>query len=125
MNGTFDSARQHYTVEMDDGQIFEVHTDGRDWAAMEAKQFPPGSLVTAVRFLAYNAAKREGLVRMSWEQFNLTKCVLVDLIGQDDTDDEDSEGEKGLDPGRPTTNEPAESTSRSSAVNRTRARPVS
>jgi hypothetical protein len=124
MNGTFDSARQHYTVEMDDGQIFEVHTDGRDWAAMEAKQFPPGALVTATRFLAYNAAKREGLVRMSWEQFNLTKCVLVDTIDQGDGD-EDGEDEKGLDPGRPTTNEPAASTSRSSAVNRTRARPVS
>jgi hypothetical protein len=111
-----------YLVTLDDGTEHEVITDGRDWAALEAKQFPPGSLLTSVRFMAYNAMKRNGQTKRSWEQFNTADCVSIDDISPDD---EDAEDEKRLDPGKRAPNGTAESTSRSSPGSRTRGRAAS
>lgn len=116
--------RSLYEVHFDDGEARQVHTDGRDWAAMEARAFPPGALLTAVRFMAFNAMKREHGYRRSWEQFNGQDCVHIDDITPDRGDD-DGEDEQGLDPGPRTTNESAGSTSPSAPGNRSRVKRAS
>lgn len=112
-----------YRVTLADGSEFEVVTDERDWAAMEAKEFPLSAQLTMVRFNVWNAAKREGFTRRSWEQFNLTDCVSCEDISGDD--EEESEGGQGLDPGRTTPNGPDGSTSQSPAASRSRGRGAS
>lgn len=121
----FDDVRRQYRIYLDNGDDLAVHTDGRDWAAMEAKQFGPGAILTSVRFMAYNAAKREHGYKRSWEQFNGIDCVHIDDITPDtdgDEDDQDQEGEKGLDPGPTTSNASGASTSRSPRANRSTGR---
>lgn len=118
--------RSHYRVHFADRATpDEVHTDGRDWAAMEARAFPPGALLTAVRFMAFNAMKREHGYRRSWEQFNGQDCVHIEDITPDRGDDGDGEDEQGLDPGPRTTNESAGSTSPSAPGNRSRVKRAS
>jgi hypothetical protein len=110
-----------FVVTMADGQIHEIHTDQRDWAAMEAKEFPRGAIVTAVRFIAYNAMRREGLTRRSWEQFNTSDCVDIDDVTPP-VAATDGEDEQGLDPGPTAPNDAGDSTSRSSRASRSKAR---
>lgn len=112
-----------YRVYLEDGTEFEVDTDERDWAAMEARDFPRGALLTAVRFNVWNAAKRAGLTRRSWEQFNTIDCVRVEDVSDDAAGaEDDQEGQQSLDPGQTTTNGPGVSTSPSSAASRTKVR---
>lgn len=97
----------------------DVLVDGRDWSAMELKEFPPTASVTATRFMVWYALQRQGLTRRSWEQFNTIDCIRIDALD----DEQDGEGEQdGLDPGQPTTNGRAGSTSRSPRANRSTAR---
>lgn len=102
--GLFAGTGRTYLVHVDDpakydgAETLEVTTDGRDWAAMEARQFPPNALLTIVRFLAWNALKREGKTRRSWEQFNLIDCTNIEDITPEDSD-ADGEDEQRLDPG--------------------------
>lgn len=115
----------HYVVYVDDPGPYggdsplEVDTDGRDWAAMEARQLPPGALLTRVRFLAWHALWRTGRTRRTWEQFNRNDCSMIDLPDTDD--DQDGEGEQGLDPGRSTPNDAAASPSPSRQGSRSKA----
>jgi hypothetical protein len=113
-----------FVVTMADGQTHDVRTDQRDWAAMEAREFPRGAIVTAVRYIAYNAMRREGLTRRSWEQFNTTDCVGLEDVTPA-TDDTDSEDEQGLDPGPSTPNGAAGYNSPSRRANRSKARAAS
>jgi hypothetical protein len=88
------SSKTTYSVEMDDGSDFEVTADQRDWAAMEAKEFPPAATATRVRFMVWSAARRAGQIKDGWERFNSTTCVSVEA------QEDESEDEEGLDPGR-------------------------
>lgn len=109
------SKQEMWLVELEDGTVHEVATDQRDQAAMEAKQFPPGSLLTMCRFIIWNAMKRQGLTRRSWEQFNNTDCVHTENITETE---EEGEGEKRLDPGLSAPSGPGGSTSPSPAGSR-------
>jgi len=95
-----------YEVELADGSVYTVHADQRDWAAMEAQNFPEGQYLTVARFIAYNAMRRENMTRRSWPQFNLEDCVsLSDVTSKADGDAvQDGEDEQRLDPGLSTTN---------------------
>lgn len=122
----------HYLVEVDEPGFYggdsplEVDTDGRDWAAMEAKQFPPGSLLTSVRFLAWHALWRQQRTRRTWEQFNRNDCTNISVAGGDTDDGEQgSEGEQGLDPGPTPANAAGGSTSPSRPGNRSKGRRAS
>lgn len=83
------------SVEMDDGTTHRVVIDQRDFAALEAQEFPERARVTMSRFLAYSAMRRNKLTTATWEDFNGSKCVRVD-----DSEPDESEGEQGLDPGQ-------------------------
>jgi hypothetical protein len=119
----------HYLVHVENpGQYggdtpVHVDTDGRDWAAMEAKQFPPSALLTSVRFLAWHALWRTAVTRRTWEQFNRNDCTQVDLPPADaaEPDDVDGEDEQGLDPGPTEANAAGGSTSQSRRGNRSKA----
>jgi hypothetical protein len=117
-----------YRVSVDNPSAYndqpapEVTVDGRDWSAMELKEFPPTASVTATRYMTWHALQRQGVTRRSWEQFNATDCIRVDALD----DDTEGEGEQdSLDPGRPATNGRDESISRSRRANRSTASPAS
>jgi hypothetical protein len=114
--------RSRYEVELADSTVHEVETDGRDWAAMEAKQFPLTARLTMVRFMVFKAMVRSAGYRRSWEQFNDQDCVYVEDITPVETDSED---EESLDPGPTATNGPAGSTSPSRPGSRSTAPAVS
>lgn len=110
-----------YQVHMADGREFPVAVDQRDWAAMEAEQFPAGAVVTQTRYLAFRGARRAGQYSGTWAQWNTTDCKGVDAMPDvDDADESDSEGEQGANPGRPAPS--AGSTSRSSGQRGSRSR---
>lgn len=117
---------------------FDVSVDQRDWAAMEAQDFPASAGVLATRYMVYNAARRAGLYNGAWDRFNKTDCLSVDLVepdaaaADDDPDDPDagadpdeSGDEQGPDPTTSTpgpTDQSADSTSRSPARRGSRSR---
>jgi hypothetical protein len=120
----------HVTFE---AREFDVSTDQRDWAAMEAQDFPGTSKILPARYMCWNAACRVGLYNGSWNSWNDRDCLSVQsLMGDDETDDDDPEpddsgtagaetgDEQRLDPG-PTT-PPAASTSPSAAKRASRSR---
>lgn len=116
----------HYVVTVDDPGPYggdnpiDVHTDGRDWAALEAKQLPPNALLTSVRFLAWNALFRQQRTRRTWQQFNTLDCLQITVAPNDDADEQ--EGEQGLDPGQTGQNAADGSASPSRPGNRSRGR---
>jgi hypothetical protein len=89
-----------YTVEMDDGTTHVVTVDQRDWAQMEAQEFPARATMTATRYLVFNAMKREQQLKDTWEKFNTTSCVSVDLAPDESEESDEGEGEQGSHPGR-------------------------
>lgn len=91
--------RTDLVVEMDDGGVVKVTADQRDYAALEAApdEIHVGPL-TRSRYLAWAALRRTGQYQDDFAKFNGADCVSVDA--PDDGDDQDGEGEHGLDPGR-------------------------
>jgi hypothetical protein len=75
-----------YNVEMADGSEHQVEVDQRDWAAMEAREFPESAMVTKTRYLVWNSMRRNKLTGFSWAVFNESGCVMVN-----DTPDEEEE----------------------------------
>jgi hypothetical protein len=90
----------HLNVTMDGGQHYQVVADQRDYARLEVQPFAEVGLHTRIRFFAWSVMTREGKTTATWDDFNLTHCVEVESVYDDD--DDESEGEQGLDPG-PTT----------------------
>ena len=82
-----------------------VRADQRDYAAWEA--YADGalaeSLTTRLRFLAWNAAKRQGKVSIDFQTFNEKLCIQALIPQEDEPEPEgDEEDKQGLDPGRRT-----------------------
>lgn len=108
-----------YSVLMSDGRELTVSSDQRDWAAMEAQEFPEAAIATRARYFAFNSMKRAGLYNGRWDRFNDVDCVEVQAI-DDEPAAEDTEDGQGLDPGPQGT--PDVSTSRSPAKRAARSR---
>jgi hypothetical protein len=75
-----------------------VVVDQRDNARWEVQPFRDDDApFLRIRFLAWSALTRQGQYAAPFERFNDVDCMFV---GAPD-DDEEPEGEQGLDPGRP------------------------
>jgi hypothetical protein len=86
-------------VYLDDEARHVVATDQRDIARWErADEYEEDRRHTRIRFLAWSAMTRQGLTKASWADFNNVLCVQAFVAA----DEEDGEGEQGLDPGRRT-----------------------
>jgi hypothetical protein len=98
-------ARSDLTMEalMDDGATHSVVVDQRDFAKWEAQPFrDEESPHTKLRFLTWSSMTRQRLTSAAWPEFNERLLVETGV-----PDDEDEEGEQGLDPGhRPTSGTP-------------------
>lgn len=90
------SQRIPVLITMGDGTQHEVVVDQRDFAAAEAKELFSDTRMpaTRTRFMAWNAARREGVYKGTWEKFNTADCQEADAADPEGDDD-------GLDPGRP------------------------
>lgn len=97
-------------------ETLQVETDGRDWAAMELREFPPSAKVTMARFMAWSALRRGEHTKRTWEQFNQRDCVTVLIVDQGDSEDEQS-----VDPGQRAASDDSESTSLPSRASRSKA----
>lgn len=90
-----------FDVYMDDGTELRVHPDQRDFAAWEVQTFWGDERVQLrMRFTAWSALRRRGDYKQPFERFNNVDCIEVSVHRGED--DEDSEGEQGLDPGQQT-----------------------
>jgi hypothetical protein len=84
---------------MEDGTEFDVTADQRDIAHWEIQPFgcPFVNFISRAtaffRYVAWNAARRQGLTKLDWEKFD-AQCVYV----RDSDTEEDAEAE---DPGTP------------------------
>lgn len=84
-------------VEMEDAKTYDVVADQRDLAAWECQPFGTsgnaldGRMHLALRFLAWNALRRNKLTALSWDEFN-DQCVEVRDAPMEDV-------ESPLDPG--------------------------
>lgn len=109
-----------YRVEMADGRELTVATDQRDWAAMEALEFPTKATTLQARHMCWTALRRGGVSNIAdWPRFNEHDCISVQLAGADvDVDESDGEDEQRLNPGRTTPNGDGGSSSRSRRGNR-------
>jgi hypothetical protein len=88
----------HLVVTMDDGKVFDVVADQRDYARLEVQSFAQAGIHTRMRFLSWSVMTREGKTSATWDEFNEVRCVETEA--PDDTaDDDETEGEQGLDPG--------------------------
>lgn len=77
---------------------FLVRADQRDFAAWEARPEADTTGATVMlRFLAWNAGKRQGKVSVDWPTFNERLCIQA--LAPGDRLEEESEDEQGLDPG--------------------------
>jgi hypothetical protein len=81
-------------VKMADGTELEVSSDQRDQAAAELLDLPPGATISFVRGIVWSAMRRQGLTKLSWQEFG-RECIEV-------ADGPDGEGEQSLDPGQRT-----------------------
>lgn len=74
-----------YRALMADGKTIEVTADQRDVAAFECEPFGcsyneyESRVFTATRYLAWHAAKRDGLTKLSWTQWG-EQCVDVSEV---------------------------------------------
>jgi hypothetical protein len=107
-----------WSVEMADGTIFKCVSDQRDLARYEVQDGMDGPH-TRARFLAWSSLVRQQDYAGPFKQFNETDCVEVVVLG---SDQQDSEDEKGLDPGQATTPATPSSTSPRPAGKRSQAR---
>ncbi len=76
-----------------------VSADQRDFAAWEAQPEAENERAwvhTRFRFLAWHAAKRQGLISTDWREFNEKLCIQVTSRDMDEA--EESEGEQEGDP---------------------------
>lgn len=114
------STRSLFQVEMADDTVYEVWADQRDWAAAEGQNFPQTQYMTFVRYMVYNAMRRQRLYVRPWDKFNRDDAVLVDDITPAPVDvvEQDGEDEQRLDPGPTTRNGDAGYFSPSPAVSR-------
>jgi hypothetical protein len=82
-----------------DGTEHQVIVDQRDFAAAEAKDLFAHSpqVTTRTRFMAWNAAKRAGLTKVTWEKWNATECESAEVSADHQ---EEPAGADELDPGR-------------------------
>jgi hypothetical protein len=98
------ATRTPIQAEMDDGRVLTAMFDQRDMAVMEALELPDRALMLKLRALAWSALRRSGQYTGTWEQFNEKDCVeAVDPSA----DEDEPEGEQGLDPGLSTSSEVA------------------
>lgn len=83
-----------------------VQVDQRDYAAWAAYRHTEGdldSMIIMVRYLAWNAGKRQGKLSVAWKEFNDRLCIeALDPSTLSSEEEEEKEGEQGLDPGRKT-----------------------
>lgn len=87
-------------VELEDGSTWDVHTDQRDMARWEMQKFggPVGELeqkmMTALRFMAWSASKRQGLTVLTWDVFDeqCIEALPLDLEESDGADDAEDPG---------------------------------
>lgn len=83
----------------DGSKLEDIETDQRDYAAFECQPFGCPTfeihtrLLTAMRWMAWHASKRQGHTKLTWEKWNAT-CVEV-------SDLEDEVPADAADPGRP------------------------
>lgn len=106
-----------YTVEMADGRQLTVGIDQRDWAAMEALEFPVKATTLQTRHMCWTALRRDGVRDIpDWPRFNEHDCISVQLAAAGD--ESDGEDEQRLNPGRTTPNGDGGSSSRSRRGNR-------
>jgi hypothetical protein len=82
------------TARMDDGTEWKVRADQRDFAAWELQPFGTPfaawrtRVFTCLRFLAWNAGRRQQLHALTWEQFS-DQCAEVSDERAEDDDAED------------------------------------
>lgn len=84
-------------AELEDGTDFEVSADQRDVAKWETQPFGTplnqvaSRLFTYQRFIAWSAAKRQGLTKLDWPKFD-EQCVCVDAIAGEAEADAENPG---------------------------------
>lgn len=84
-------------------ELLTVTADQRDYAAWEAHpDAGEDNTTTRMRFLAWSAGKRKGQISATWREFNDRLCIQALVADLDEPEDEESEDEQGLDPGRRT-----------------------
>lgn len=83
-----------YKATFEDGTLFEVTADQRDVAAFEIEPFGcsyneyDSRVFTATRYLAWHAAKRAGLTKLSWDKFS-EQCMHVAEVREPDPEASD------------------------------------
>jgi len=92
-----------FVLVMADDTEHQVDIDQRDHAAAEAMDLGPdsGKRVTRMRYLGWSAARRAGVTKSTWEKFNTTECVAVDVSPDYQPPGDDEQSADHLDPGRP------------------------
>jgi hypothetical protein len=86
-----------FEVEIEGQPTVLVVADQRDMARWDVQPFhSDDALFLRIRFLAWSAMRRQGTYTKPFDVFNEKECLYV---GAPD-DDEESEDEEGLDPGR-------------------------
>jgi hypothetical protein len=81
-------------------EALSVTADQRDFAAWEAQPEAENERAwvhTRFRFLTWHAAKRQGVIAMSWAEFNEKLCIQVHSRDQDEAE-QDAEDEQEPDP---------------------------
>lgn len=87
---TVHGAAREWIIRMVDGSELRASSDQRDWVALEAAEIK--GAITAFRYLAYNAAARAGLYKLSWERFNDEVVEVEQVVDALDVDGEDEQG---------------------------------
>lgn len=91
--------RSEWIVEFADGTEHRVVSDQRDMARWEVQDFAgPGRPFLQSRFVAWSALRRQGAYAKSFDVFNEQDCVETRVDLPDPPDDEDGEGEQGVNP---------------------------
>ncbi|MGO2659586.1 hypothetical protein [Mycetocola reblochoni] len=113
-------AANQYTITLPDGSTVTVQSTLEDRLAFETalrKNKHWGKLAdNALRlqpFLAWNAARREGLLSLSWEEFTTGKTAALSVDAVEDDEDDELEVD-GL--GKDTTTAPSVTSPSSSLV---------
>lgn len=87
-------------AEMEDGTTYDVKADQRDLSRWEVQPFGcsfaqfESKAMTGMRWLAWHALTRTGVITMKWEHFDKV-CVEVGEIPSEVSEDDSS------DPGKP------------------------
>ena len=118
-------------AEMADGATHQVVADQRDFAKWEIQEFADNSVYQVVdgkrmetvqsrthlktRFLGWSAMTRQGLTSVPFDKFNEVDCIEVNS-----PDDENGEGEQGLDPGQTEAGDVSTSISHAGRASRSR-----